>query len=128
MIYSQAKESVEHKQLLDAIEATGEDAPCSNFPDAYFVEKTDPGADHARKIAITLCGTCQVKTLCQTYAIRWQPGYGIYGGLVPHERRRERKRLIALGVEMPNLQIENQPSGYTHREKPEELEQEFDEE
>lgn len=113
MIYSRNQEALENEALNKAILDEGMDMPCSNFPDAYFAD--GHGEDHYRKLAIELCQGCPVKKLCGDYAIRWEPEYGIWGGLRPYERRKERRRLIALGVNMPNLYIENAGSGYSKR-------------
>lgn len=110
------QEAIEHKQLLDAIEATGEDAPCSNYPDAFFTE-TQGGELLTQNIAISLCNSCEVKNLCAEYGTRWELTYGIWGGLKPYQRRQLRKTRMAAGEEFPNLAVEN-AAGWTRRVTP----------
>ena len=40
----------------------------------------------------TLCGGCEVRTDCLTYALRWPALVGIWGGATPDERSRMRAR------------------------------------
>jgi WhiB family redox-sensing transcriptional regulator len=97
------QEASEHFELMSAIQKTGEDAPCANYPDAFFAEYKEVGGEYARQIAISLCQGCPVKNLCADYGIRWQPIYGIYGGLHPSQRRKIRLAREAAGIEMPKL-------------------------
>jgi hypothetical protein len=117
MIYSRNQEAIENEALHKAIEDEGMDPPCSNFPDAYYESYKEAGGPEIRRLAVELCQGCPVKKLCGDYAVRWEPEYGIWGGLLPIERRRERRRLIALGVPMPNLYVENAGRDYVHRVK-----------
>lgn len=113
MIYRRNQEALENQALHEAIRAEGMDMPCSNYPDAYYENHISVGGPEIRRIAVQLCQDCPVKKLCADYGIRWEPEYGIWGGLQPYERRRERRRLIAAGVDMPNLAVENaNPSPY----------------
>ena len=123
MIYSRNQEAIENEALHKAIEATGEDAPCANYPDAFYADYREPGGTYIRDIAVSLCAGCPVRQLCADYATRWELVYGIWGGTLPSERRRERNRLIAAGVEMPNLYVEN--AGRDYQMKPRGVEEEF---
>lgn len=54
-------------------------------PEIFFAEKSDHTAVTAAK---SICATCPVTTQCLDYAIAGHERDGIWGGLLPHERRR----------------------------------------
>lgn len=54
-------------------------------PDLWWSE--DPH-DVGKKIAVAICGTCPVQRECLEHAMSRPEREGIWGGLMPHERRR----------------------------------------
>jgi WhiB family redox-sensing transcriptional regulator len=62
-------------------------------PDEWFPERTSPTA------AIATCRRCPVATECLESALRDDERYGIWGGLLPHQREEIRKeRGVKRGV------------------------------
>jgi hypothetical protein len=103
MLYNTNEEARDHLAFMDAIEKLGEETPCTNYPDAYFEEFLKPGGAYAREIAKSLCASCPLINMCADFGIRYEPYYGLWGGLIPSERRKKRRALIAAGVKLPDL-------------------------
>lgn len=63
-------------------------APCSSAdPDAWF-----PSVGESGDMAKRVCGRCPVRSDCLEYALDHDEGFGIWGGLSEHERRKLRRR------------------------------------
>jgi WhiB family transcriptional regulator, redox-sensing transcriptional regulator len=62
------------------------DAACAGQdPELWWCE--DPH-DVGKKIAVAICGTCPVQRECLEHAMSTPEREGIWGGLMPYERRR----------------------------------------
>lgn len=46
--------------------------------------------DENSAVAITICSYCKVRDLCLDYAVQHNEQHGIWGGLMPEDRRRIR--------------------------------------
>jgi hypothetical protein len=67
-------------------------------PDEWFPASIEPAtARHEAAAAIAVCTTCPVRAQCLVLSLRhWDAGqHGIWGGLVPADRARLRRRLRA---------------------------------
>jgi len=61
------------------------DAACANYdPELWWVE--DP-KECASKVALAVCSTCPVRRDCLQHAQEMPEREGIWGGLLPRERR-----------------------------------------
>lgn len=69
--------------LLQSMTDTGDDVPCSNYPDLFFPDKGGSAAE-AKK----LCQGCPIKLQCLEYALKANEPYGVWGGTTPRERDR----------------------------------------
>jgi len=82
-------------QLADMVHDAGVDQiPCSNAPDLFFPDNTDPvnSAQINIQHAVRMCKeSCPIMNECATYAIRYDEEFGVWGGLTAAQRRRLRK-------------------------------------
>lgn len=71
-------------------------AACSSHdPELWWVEDT---RDLGRKVALDVCASCPVQAQCLEHALAVPERDGIWGGKLPHERKRmayERRRAVA---------------------------------
>ena len=63
------------------------DASCAEIGGEPFFEEV--GASSRQAIAI--CRACPVREQCLQYALDNQEAWGLWGGLLPHQRRRLRR-------------------------------------
>ena len=63
--------------------------PCRDIPDVFFPDDFPVGGvrKQAEKVAKNLCQECPIKTECLLYATANKEDYGIWGGLLPKERK-----------------------------------------
>jgi WhiB family redox-sensing transcriptional regulator len=65
-------------------------ARCREEPtDTFFPDTRNRGVSHDR--ALALCQECPVRAECLDFAVSNGEKYGIWGGTVPHERRKLRR-------------------------------------
>lgn len=70
-------------------------------PELFFpVSETGPGHHQAAR-AKAVCKSCGVRQECLDYALRTRQMYGIWGGMVPDQRRRELRRRTSLARDLP---------------------------
>lgn len=74
-------------QLNDAIDDIGGQVPCRQAPDLFFPEGGGGTAASDTKMAKMACRSCEVLTMCATYAITHREEDGIWGGLSYSERK-----------------------------------------
>lgn len=66
-----------------------EDARCLGVaPKVFFAEGKGESLAEAKRV----CSDCEVREQCLTYAIDTHRWYGVWGGMSPRERKRERAR------------------------------------
>lgn len=82
------QENKDHRLLMEAVNSLDEDPPCANNPEAYFPEKASPSAVWEIQWAKTQCAQCPIKAMCADYGVKWQPYFGIWGGLTVKERQK----------------------------------------
>jgi WhiB family transcriptional regulator, redox-sensing transcriptional regulator len=73
---------------LDRAACQGMDAPLFFGPDG----EARPEREIREAKAQAVCKLCPVRVQCLDYALRNSIRYGIWGGLSPEERSRERRR------------------------------------
>jgi WhiB family redox-sensing transcriptional regulator len=61
-------------------------AACAGKPLEWWFPVTHNGNDGTARAAKALCSTCPVQTECLQFALDSDDRYGIFGGLLPHER------------------------------------------
>jgi hypothetical protein len=84
-MFNSDKQFSDWKVLQEAIEEATVIPPCTNFPDAWFPEKTGVTLGLAND-AVKLCKTsCPVLNECAIYAIKWE-NTGVWGGMKETER------------------------------------------
>lgn len=96
-----------HERLAEqkpAVECTEAD-PSYWFADPF--DEDEPGGKSERAIAITICNRCPLRKACADFAMQENIEYGIYGGMMPQQRKaykdkrasgiRERERLFGSG-------------------------------
>ncbi len=66
----------------------GENAPLFFGPE----REGRPDRENREVKAAAICASCPVRTQCLEYALRLSVKHGIWGGLSPEERARERRR------------------------------------
>lgn len=71
--------------LLDAQEWHTRAACATYDPDLWWIE--DPH-DSGRNIALDVCASCPVQRECLEHALALPERDGIWGGKLPHERKR----------------------------------------
>ena len=85
-------------------------ANCRNSnPSIFFFDESDV---RTQNVALKLCGDCEVKTECLQYALENKEHFGIWGGLMPLERRNFKR--------INNSNSENRCgtwSGYNHHRR-----------
>ncbi len=88
-MYAYAKiEAIAHDLRGDQVEWQ-ERALCSQTdPEAFFPEKGGTPREAKR-----ICGRCEVKDECLTYALDHNERFGIWGGLSERERRKIQRRV-----------------------------------
>ncbi len=67
------------------------DPECAQVPDVFYPEETTQPA-WSTKTAKDICERCPIMDECAQYALEANEGFGIWGGMTPHERRQLRKR------------------------------------
>lgn len=70
------------------------DAACKHLGPRFMFPPTDNMV--AVKAAISICGTCPVRSACLNHALEHDEIYGVWGGTTPRERTqlfRRRRRL-----------------------------------
>jgi len=75
---------------LDRAACRGMDAPLFFAPD----DETRPEREIREAKAKAVCQQCLVRGQCLDYALRNSIRYGVWGGLNPEERVRERRRRV----------------------------------
>lgn len=66
------------KNLLDLSRELQPQAPCENYPDAYFSDETD-NTFYATNEAKKMCQGCEIIQQCFEYAVKWDE-LGVWGG------------------------------------------------
>jgi len=70
------------------------DASCRDVdPELFFATSKDPKSLAQTATAVAICGVCSVRTACLTMAIVTDARYGVWGGMIPVERDRVRRKL-----------------------------------
>ena len=66
-----------------------DDASCRDDPDPdLWFRATDMNHFTDRDTAVSICSLCPVQTQCLNYAITEELTYGVFGGLMPDQRRK----------------------------------------
>jgi WhiB family transcriptional regulator, redox-sensing transcriptional regulator len=87
MTFESPNQMRDYMKLSLAIDQADTDVPCTNFPDAYFIEELSQIAE--QNLAKAACKVCPVREECLEYALKWEQ-YGLWGGLTPGQRRKIR--------------------------------------
>lgn len=87
--------------LYKAIDATRTPMSCTNYPDAFYPENNMPGTSADSVWAKKMCADCPVLAMCAEYAVKFE-AHGIWGGLMPMERRQIRKDLRIVLADRPD--------------------------
>jgi hypothetical protein len=82
----------DYSRLMQAIDDAPTQVPCTNFPDAYFID--DSNQVGQQKMAVNACATCPLMKECADYGIKWEI-YGVWGGLTPQQRKLLRRKRVA---------------------------------
>ena len=80
------KATAEWLALREVLEKLGPVACQTADPEAWWPDVKDAYAKPAR-MAVAACRACPAAGPCLTYALAADHRYGIWGGLLPHERR-----------------------------------------
>jgi WhiB family redox-sensing transcriptional regulator len=68
------------------------DALCKGIGlEFYYPEDESSGTSEEMRMAKKLCGSCPVLDACKEWGLRHEM-YGVWGGLSPLDRRKERRR------------------------------------
>lgn len=62
-------------------------------PEAFFAEKA-AGDEFLSRAALKVCGQCEVRDECLSFALQENMQYGIWGGMRPTERDRFRRQWL----------------------------------
>ena len=62
----------------------------------------DPGHAPAGDV-LAVCGACPVRLECLDYAVRWKIDHGVWGGLVPADRKHLRRHLVSIDAGQARL-------------------------
>lgn len=103
MFHEEAAEAVEYEELTKAIAEMPHEAPCENYPDAFYAEYKDGDYFYTVEAAKQLCAGCPIKAQCAAYGLRWEE-FGIWGGMTPAERTKFRKKFMKSGATFPIAQ------------------------
>lgn len=89
-------------------------AACRGVEPELFFPVAERGREHDVQVAAakTVCGQCEVRPECLTWALRALP-YGVAGGLTETERRRERAHR---GAARRARRVPHRPAGGTQAE------------
>lgn len=77
-----------YTKLLFAIRENG-GVECEQVPHIFFPEDMyglSRQQSEEKRLALEICGRCQVKTICADYALTAKEPFGIWGGTVPSDR------------------------------------------
>jgi WhiB family transcriptional regulator, redox-sensing transcriptional regulator len=66
-------------------------------PDLFFPIATGSAVTRETRMALRVCGGCQVRQECLDFAMRSPEMHGIWGGTTPEDRLRARRRRAELG-------------------------------
>lgn len=80
-------------EMSDKDDSFKKDAACKNADPAIFFPEA--GANKVYKEAIAICATCTVYKDCMRYAMNNQIPFGVWGGLTPKQRERNRQQILA---------------------------------
>lgn len=61
---------------------------------AFFPEKAKDARD-MNSLAMRTCNNCEVRVECLRYAVEHSLDHGIFGGMLPHERRMVTLRAVS---------------------------------
>jgi hypothetical protein len=67
-------------------------------PDYWFADPLDEderGGKSEQAIAVSACERCPIKRPCAQFAMDNEIEYGVYGGMVPHQRLAYKRRVEA---------------------------------
>ena len=59
-------------------------------PDIFFADEHDEDEQYGKSeqaIAVTICNRCPIKRQCADYAMRTNQEHGVWGGMLPVQRR-----------------------------------------
>lgn len=77
------------------------DEPCTSLGLVwYYDEELNPSLRHVR-VAVSMCNACPMVHECRDWGVRHER-YGIWGGMTPADRKRERQRL---GLHLEPLEV-----------------------
>lgn len=66
-------------------------------PELFFPIGEGRAAQLQVEKAVVVCARCPVRTPCLTFALRANVPYGVWGGTVPDERTRMKRRMAIVG-------------------------------
>lgn len=80
-------------EMSDKDDRFKENAACKKADPAIFFPET--AANRVYKEAIAICATCTVYKDCMRYALNNKIPFGVWGGLTPKQRERNREEILA---------------------------------
>ena len=80
-------------EMSDKDDRFKENAACKKADPAIFFPET--AANRVYKEAIAICATCTVYKDCMRYALNNRIPFGVWGGLTPKQRERNREEILA---------------------------------
>lgn len=96
-MYASERQSIAHRELLQAIDDAPTTIPCAETdPDLFFPDDETYVVDSSRtrvRLAKALCNSCPVIAQCRNYAVMYFEPDGIWGGTTPSDRQDIRRNL-----------------------------------